>query len=121
MSAIIICSLALALVHFWILPASLNLKNFGYLVSNRDGSVETSAIYDRVTRAAANYQESFAAFLALCLLSMHMGIDLSATATYWLGFRIAFLASYNIGITYLRTALWLGSLGCLISMAVQLS
>ena len=46
MSAIIICSLALALVHFWILPASLNLKNFGYLVSNRDGSVETSAIYD---------------------------------------------------------------------------
>ena len=121
MSAIIICSLALALVHFWILPASLNLKNFGYLVSNRDGSVETSAIYDRVSRAAANFQESFAAFLALCLLSMHMGIDLSATATYWLGFRIVFLASYTIGITYLRTALWLGSLGCLISMAVQLS
>ena len=53
MSAIIICSLALALVHFWILPASLNLKNFGYLVSNRDGSVETSAIYDQSNQSSS--------------------------------------------------------------------
>jgi len=121
MSTLIIYALVLALVQFWILPASLNLKNIKYLLSNRDGSTETSVIHNRVTRAAANYQESLPAFLALCLLSLHMDVDLTTTATAWLTLRIVYLASYTFGITYLRTVIWLGSLGCLISMALQLS
>ena len=121
MSTLIIYALVLALVQFWILPASLNLKNIKYLLSNRDGSTETSVIHNKVTRAAANYQESLPAFLALCLLSLHMDVDLTTTATAWLTLRIAYLATYTFGITYLRTVIWLGSLGCLISMALQLS
>ncbi|HIG67403.1 MAG TPA: MAPEG family protein [Porticoccaceae bacterium] len=121
MTTLIIYALALALVQFWILPATLNLKNMAYLLSNRDGDIETSAMYDRVSRAAANYQESLPAFLALCLLSVHMGVDLTTTAAAWLGLRVAYLASYTFGIPYLRTVIWLGSLGCLISMAMQLS
>jgi len=121
MSTLIIYALALALVQFWILPASLNLKNIRYLISNRDGNVETSVIHSRVTRAAANYKESLPAFLALCLLSLHMNVDLTTTATAWLALRIAHLASYAFGITYVRTGIWLSSLGCLVAMASQLS
>ena len=120
MSAIIIFSLALALVQFWILPASLNLRNLTYLLSNRDGNVETSRTYDRIAKAAVNYQESLPAFLALSLLSLQMGVDLTTTATAWLWLRVAYVASYGAGIIYLRTVIWLGSLGCLVSMAMQL-
>ena len=120
MATLIIYALALALVQFWILPASLNLKNITYLLSNRDDTAETSVIYNRVARAAANYQESLPAFLALCLLSMHMGVDLTTTAMAWLALRVAYVACYTFGITYLRTIIWLGSLGCLVSMALQL-
>ena len=121
MTTLIIYALALALVQFWILPASLNINNTTYLLSNRDGDVETSVMYNRVSRAAANYQESLPAFLALCLLSMHMDVDLTTTATAWLALRVAFVACYTFGITHLRTLIWLGSLACLISMALQLS
>ena len=120
MTTLIIYALALAIVQFWILPASLNLKNLNYLLSNRDGNAETSPTYGRIARAAANYQESLPAFLALCLLSLQMGVDLTTTATAWLVLRVAYLASYGAGIIYLRTAIWLGSIGCLVSMAMQL-
>ena len=120
MSAITMCSLALALVQFWIIPACLNVKNLTFLLSNRDGTVNTSPIYDRVVRAATNYQESLPAFLALCLLSINMGVDLTTIASAWLALRAAYLLSYAVGIIYLRTALWLASIACLISMAMQL-
>ena len=120
MTTLIIYALTLALVQFWILPASLNLKNLTYLLSNRGGDVETSPTYDRIARAAVNYQESLPAFLALSLLSLHMGVDLTTTATAWLWLRVAYVASYGAGIIYLRTVIWLGSLGCLVSMAMQL-
>lgn len=120
MSTIILLALALALVHIWLLPAALNLNNFNYLISNRDGTVKTSLAYDRVARASTNFQESLPAFLALCLLSMHLNIDIEPIASYWLIFRIAFLVSYTFGVIYIRTAFWLGSLACLIMMAMQL-
>ena len=120
MATLIIYALTLALFQFWIIPACLNVKNLTFLLSNRDGTVNTSPIYDRVVRAATNYQESLPAFLALCLLSLHMGVDLTTIATAWLALRAAYLVSYVLGIIYLRTALWLASIGCLISMAMQL-
>lgn len=120
MTTIILLALALALVHIWLLPAVLNLSNFNYLISNRDGAVTTSPMSDRVARASTNFQESLPAFLALCLLSMHLNIDIEPIATYWLMFRVAFLASYTFGIVYVRTAFWLGSLACLILMALQM-
>ena len=122
MTTLIIYALALALFQLWILPASFNIKNLVYLLSNRDGDVDvdTSIIYGRVTRAAANYQESLPAFLALGLLSLHMEVDLTTNATTWLALRVDYVASYSAGIIYLRTAIWLGSLGCLVSMAMQL-
>ncbi|MDG0969380.1 MAG: MAPEG family protein [Porticoccaceae bacterium] len=120
MATIIILALALTLVQIWILPAISNLNNIDYLISNRQGEVETSAIYNRISRAATNLLESLPAFLALCLLSMQLDIDITDSARYWLWLRVSFLVSYAAGIIYLRTALWLGSIGCLIGMALQL-
>jgi uncharacterized MAPEG superfamily protein len=120
MATIIILALALALVQIWMLPAITNLHNINYLISNRQGEVETTAIYNRISRAATNLLESLPACLALCLLSMQLNIDITETARYWLWLRVGFLVSYAVGIIYLRTVLWLGSLGCLLGMALQL-
>ena len=74
----------------------------------------------RVRRAATNLQESLPAFLALAILSIVVEVDNSSLALYWLGLRIAYLLSYIAGITYVRTLFWLGSIICLIMMAVAL-
>ncbi|MFQ3334323.1 MAG: putative MAPEG superfamily protein, partial [Woeseiaceae bacterium] len=41
-------------------------------------------------------------------------------ATYWLILRVLFMVSYTAGITHVRTLLWVGSLICLIMMAMAL-
>jgi uncharacterized MAPEG superfamily protein len=65
-------------------------------------------------------QESFPSFLALAVLSIVLQVDNYDLALYWLGFRVAFLVSYVAGIIYVRTLFWLGSIICLIMMAVAL-
>jgi uncharacterized MAPEG superfamily protein len=99
----------------------LNAKNTEYLFSNRDREIEQSAVLQRVKRASTNFQESFPAFLALCLLSIipDLEVDNTSLAMCWLIFRVLFLISYAAGIIYLRTLLWMGSIVCLIMMAVS--
>ena len=119
MQTLILLSLLLALLHIWLLPMILNAKNMEYLLSNRDGAVEESAMSQRVRRASTNFKESFPVFLALCLLSIIVEVDNTSLAMYWLIFRALYLISYAAGIVYLRTLLWFGSLVCLIMMAVS--
>ena len=121
MTLLIVCALGLAILQIWLIPMFLNMKNVQYLISNRDENPpEASVTLGRVRRAATNLQESLPAFLALALLSMVVKVDNSGLALYWLGFRIAYLLAYMIGITYVRTVLWLGSIICLIMMALAL-
>ena len=119
MQTLILLSLLLALLHIWLLPMILNAKNMEYLLSNRDGAVEESAMSGRVRRASTNFKESFPVFLALCLLSIILEVDNTSLAMCWLIFRVLFLISYAAGIIYLRTLLWVGSIVCLIMMAVS--
>tara|TARA_B100000929_G_scaffold118642_1_gene94027 strand:- start:4 stop:381 length:378 start_codon:yes stop_codon:yes gene_type:complete len=119
MQTLILFSLLLALLHIWLLPIILNAKNMEYLLSNRDGAVEESAMSGRVRRASTNFKESFPVFLALCLLSIIVEVDNTSLAMYWLIFRALYLISYAAGIIYLRTVLWFSSLVCLIMMAVS--
>ena len=121
MTFLIIMALLLALVQFWIAPAIFSLDRLDYLLSNRDQSAPNESLYcARAKRAAANLQESLPAFLALSVLSIVMGIDNSTLMTYWLLLRIAFAISYVAGTIYVRTLLWLGSLACLVMMALSL-
>jgi uncharacterized MAPEG superfamily protein len=120
MSDIIISTLALALVQIWLLPMILNLKNISWLFSSRDATVETSMIYERASRASANLQASLPAFLALCLLSMQLEVDVSGTAMIWLALRVVYIPLYLFGISMLRSASWVGSVVCMIVIALDL-
>jgi uncharacterized MAPEG superfamily protein len=116
----IIGGLALALLQLWLIPASLNLKNASYLVSSRDNPPPQTQLQERTTRAGLNLQESLPAYLALCLLAMIQQVDVTQLALAWLVLRVIYVPCYMFGIIYVRSLIWIGSLVCLISMAVKL-
>lgn len=86
----------------------------------RDETVEKSTIVRRADRAAVNIQESLLVFLPLAVLAIGTDTSVAETATIWLGLRVAYLFTYLIGVSYIRTFIWLGSVYCLGSMAVAL-
>lgn len=121
MITLIVCALGLTIVQLWLIPASLNLGSLQYQISNRDEvPPEDSIRLGRARRAAINLQESLPAFLALAILSVVLEVDNYDLALYWLAFRVAYLVSYVVGITYVRTVFWLGSVICLVLMAASL-
>ena len=121
MTFLIIMALVLALVQFWIAPTIFSLGRLDYLLSNRDENDPDESLYcARAKRAAANLQESLPAFLVLGVLSIVSEVDNSVLMTYWLLLRTAFAISYIAGTIYIRTILWLGSLACLVMMALAL-
>ena len=121
MATYIIYALLLTIIQIWVVPAAFNIKNFSWYTTNRDEPMpETSVMAGRAIRAATNLQESLPAFLALALLSMHLSIDLTGLAFWWLILRVAHLVTYIAGIALLRTLSWLGSLVTLIMMALAL-
>ena len=81
---------------------------------------DTSILQQRVDRAGANLQVGLVPFLALCLLSLQIDVDISATATYWLGLRAIYVPLYMAGTNVVRSVVWVASTACLIYMAMQL-
>tara|TARA_B100000700_G_scaffold317354_1_gene408589 strand:+ start:1550 stop:1918 length:369 start_codon:yes stop_codon:yes gene_type:complete len=121
MATYIVYALLLTIFQIWVVPAAFNMKNFSWYTTNRDEPMpETSVMAGRAIRAAANLQESLPAFLALALLSMHLSVDLTGLAFWWLILRVAHLITYVAGIALLRTLSWIGSLITLIMMALAL-
>ncbi len=121
MATYIVYALLLTIIQIWVVPAAFNIKNFSWYTTNRDEPMpETSVMAGRAIRAATNLQESLPAFLALALLSMHLSIDLTGLAFWWLILRVVHLVTYIAGIALLRTLSWLGSLVTLIMMALAL-
>ena len=121
MATYIVYALLLTIVQIWIVPAAFNMKNFSWYTTNRDEPMpETTVMAGRAIRAASNLQESLPAFLALALLSMHLSVDLTGLAFWWLILRVAHLITYIAGIALLRTLSWVGALITLIMMALAL-
>ena len=121
MATFIVYALLLTIIQIWVVPAAFNIKNFSWYTTNRDEPMpETSIMAGRANRAATNLQESLPAFLALALLSMHLSVDLTGLAFWWLTLRVAHLITYIAGIALLRTLSWLGSLVTLVMMALAL-
>ena len=121
MATYIVYALLLTIIQIWVVPAAFNIKNFSWYTTNRDEPMpELSVMAGRAIRAATNLQESLPAFLALALLSMHLSVDLTGLAFWWLILRVAHLITYIAGIALLRTLSWLGSLVTLIMMALAL-
>jgi uncharacterized MAPEG superfamily protein len=120
MSLMIIAALLLTLFQLWLLPASLGIKEVQYMISSRDNPPHQSQLQLRTARAGINLQESLPAFLALCLLALIQQVDLTQAAAVWLVLRVIYVPCYLLGILYVRSAVWMGSLGCLIYMGVKL-
>ena len=122
MSTYIIYALLLAFLQTWLIPAAFNMKNFPWLGSNRDEPMthELTVMAGRAARANTNLQETLPIFLGLALLSLHLSIDVTAVACWWLAFRVGHLVTYIAGFARLRTLLWLGSIVCLVMMALAL-
>lgn len=110
---------ALLLVVQLILPALLmGPQHLGYLLSSREKSVEPSAAVGRAMRASKNYQETYPVFLALALLSVTLEVNIEQAASTWLICRVMFLVVYVLGINYVRTLVWFGSIISLVYMAL---
>ena len=124
MTTYIIAALLLALLQTWLIPASFNMKNFPWLGSNRDDPMphELTVMAGRAMRANTNLQETLPIFLALALLSMQQQppVDLTGLACWWLAFRVGHVVTYIAGFARVRTLLWLGSIVCLVMMALAL-
>ena len=122
MLEIILISLILYVIQFWAIPALLNVNNFTYLLSNRDGRVQLSDASKRVIRASENLKESLPIFLTLAILSIIMEKDNTLLASYWLILRIGHFITYSFGIMflYIRSVIWIGSIVCLILMSITL-
>ena len=122
MTTYIIAALLLAFLQTWLIPASFNMKNFPWLGSNRDDPMphELTVMAGRAMRANTNLQETLPIFLALALLSMHLYDDITGLAFWWLAFRVGHVVTYIAGFARLRTLLWLGSVVCLVMMALAL-
>ena len=54
------------------------------------------------------------------LMPIASGTSVAETATIWLGLRVAYLITYLMGVSFIRTFIWFGSVYCLGSMAVAL-
>ena len=118
MTEIIVLTLLLALIQIVLLPLLLNLKNFQFLLSNREDPPELTSLQGRINRASSNLQESLPAFLVLAVLAQIQGLDLALAGSVWLALRGAYLAAYGLGIALLRTLIWMAALVCLIYMAL---
>ena len=82
-----------------------------------------SNIPDYVSRmhsATRNLQESLPIFFACAVLSIVMSVDSLSYALTWLIFRIIYFLCYAYKLNPYRTIAWLGSVICLILMAINL-
>ena len=123
MTEVVLATLAFYLLHL-MLPNLIAVArgeiDAASLFGVRDETVEKSIIVRRAGRAAVNIQESMIVFLPLAGLAIASGTSVAETATIWLGLRVAYLITYLMGISFIRTFIWFGSVYCLGSMAVAL-
>ncbi len=123
MTEVVLTTLVFYLLHL-MLPSLIAVArgeiDAASLFGVRDEPVEKSTIVRRADRATVNIQESLVVFLPLAVLAIGTDTSVAETATIWLGLRVAYLFTYLIGVSYIRTFIWLGSVYCLGSMAAAL-
>ncbi len=91
-----------------------------YFLGNRDTDISVSELPGRAKRALTNLQESLFVFFPLAILALVSGAAANEAAAIWLGLRVAHTISYLIGLAYVRTLIWFGSVACLFFMAAAL-
>jgi uncharacterized MAPEG superfamily protein len=123
--ALLVFSVVLLVLHI-LLQGFLATRELGsqWNAGPRDeGLKPKSALAGRAERASQNYRETYPAFLGLILaLAFYGDVTGWGLAGGWLWFlcRLAYLPLYLAGIPYIRSLVWLGSLGGLVLMILGL-
>jgi len=105
----------LAVVHI-LAAAQVRTRQYGtkWNMGARDEDLPPPRpIVGRLTRAQANFFETFPIMVAAVLIVGAAGLTDSQTALgawLWLGGRVAYLPLYALGVPYLRTLAWVASL-----------
>lgn len=123
MIEILFATLVVYVIHL-LLPTTLAFlrkeADVAYLVGPRDEARTAAPIVERARRASRNLQESLLIFLPLAVLAGNNGAAAEA-ATIWLGIRLAYTLTYLLGLSYIRTVVWIISLVYLYMMAAALA
>jgi uncharacterized MAPEG superfamily protein len=118
-------SVVLGLVHI-ALAATLTTgqRGFAWGVGARDGTPEpVTPLAARLTRAAANFLETFPLFAAAVLAVVAAGASsertvLGAQLYFWA--RVLYLPAYAAGLPFLRTIVWAVSIVGLVFVVMAL-
>ena len=110
------------LIHL-MLPTLLTFKNnpdysnVKQLIG-RDPNIPNYVI--RIHAATENLKESLPVFFACAVLSIVIGVDSSAYGLTWIILRIAYVICYIYRLNPYRSIVWMGSIICLVLMAINL-
>ena len=119
---IVLATMLIYLIHL-MLPTLLTFKNnpdysnINQLI-RRDTNIPNHII--RIHAATENLKESLPIFFACAVLSIVMGVDSSAYGLSWIILRIAYVICYVYKLNPYRSIAWMGSIICLILMAINL-
>ena len=110
------------LIHL-MLPTLLTFKNNpNYLnvkqLIKKDTNIPNHLI--RIHAATENLKESLPVFFACAVLSIVTGVDSSAYGLSWIILRIAYVICYVYKLNPHRSIVWMGSMICLVLMAINL-
>ena len=110
------------LIHL-MLPTLLTFKNNPDFLNvrqliKRDTNIPNHVI--RIHAATENLKESLPVFFACAVLSIVIGVDSAAYGLSWIILRIAYVICYVYKLNPYRSIVWMGSVVCLVLMAINL-
>ena len=119
---IVLSTMLIYLLHI-ALPKILTYKNhrdFSPIQVRLARDPNIPSYVRRMHSATRNLQESLPVFFACAVLSIVTGVDSTNYGLAWIIFRIVYYFCYVYKLNPYRTIAWLGSLICLILMALNL-
>ena len=122
MLSIVLCTMLMYLIHLG-LPKIMTFKNHRDFSPIQVRLARDPNIPDYVSRmhsATKNLQESLPIFFACAVLSIVMDVDSSSYGLAWIILRIIYYFCYVYKLNPYRTIAWLGSVICLVLMALNL-
>ena len=102
-----------------ILSSNIN-KDFSNLKKLIDNNSNVPNYVLRIHFATENLKESLPIFFACAVLSIVVGVNSVPYAIGWVILRIIYLVCYAYKLNPYRSIVWLGSIICLILMALNL-
>ena len=97
----------------WASAAAQPQRGLKWNVGPRDEKIELTGMAGRLTRAFANFRETFPFFVALVIIDYLGGRlgDLTAYgAALYVAARAIYVPLYAFGVPYVRTLVWLASM-----------